>query len=40
LTRFTFGAIHPLNIESLTLAEVSEYLSALRRFESEQHQRG
>lgn len=35
LTRFTFGAIHPLNVEDLTLSEVVEYLTALDKHEAE-----
>lgn len=45
LTRFTFGAITPLNVEDLTLAELSEYLTAMDKHEAElaraqQQQRG
>lgn len=36
LTRFTFGAITPLNVGDLTLAEVSEYLTQLRVYEQQQ----
>ena len=38
LTRFTFGAIHPLNVEELTLAEIGEYLTAMDKFDAEQQQ--
>ena len=35
LTRFTYGAIHPLNVEELTLAELGEYLTAMDKYEAE-----
>lgn len=39
LTRYTFGAIHPLNVEELTFAELSAYLTAMDKHEAEQPRR-
>lgn len=36
LTRFTYGAIHPLNVGDLTMAELVAYLTALDKHEAEQ----
>ena len=36
LTRFYYGAIHPLNVESLTLRELSEYVTQMDRYEADQ----
>ena len=36
MTRFTYGAIHPLNVEELTLAEISEYLTAMDKHDTAQ----
>jgi hypothetical protein len=36
LTRFTFGAIHPLNVGDLTLAEITEYVRAMDKHAAEQ----
>lgn len=35
LTRFTYGAITPFNVEDLTIAELSEYLTAMDRHEAD-----
>lgn len=35
LTRFTYGAITPLNVEELTLAELGEYLTAMDKHDAE-----
>jgi hypothetical protein len=31
LTRFYYGAIHPLNVDQFTFRELSEYLAQMRR---------
>jgi hypothetical protein len=35
LTRFYFGAIHPLNVEQYTLRELSEYSTYMQRVQAE-----
>lgn len=35
LTRFTYGAIHPLNVEELTIAELGEYMTAMDKHDAE-----
>lgn len=36
LTQFYFGAIHPLNVEDYTLAELSEYVTAMEKAQAAQ----
>lgn len=36
LTRFYYGAIHPLNVEQFTLAELSEYVTQMEQALAEQ----
>lgn len=35
LTRFYYGAIHPLNVEQLSLREISEYLTQMDRAQAD-----
>lgn len=35
MTRFYFGAIHPLNVEEFTLRELSEYSTYMQRVMAE-----
>lgn len=36
LTRFYFGAIHALNVEDYTLAELNEYVTQMEKAQAEQ----
>lgn len=36
LTRFYFGAIHPLNVEQFSIRELSEYIVAMDKALAEQ----
>lgn len=36
LTRFYFGAIHPLNVEQFTIREISEYVVQMDKALAEQ----
>lgn len=37
LTRFYYGAIHPLNVEEFTYRELSEYVTQMDRYLAEQN---
>jgi len=36
LTHFYYGAIHPLNVEDYTVAELSEYVAQMEQAQAEQ----
>lgn len=40
LTHFYYGAIHPLNVEDFTLAELSEYVTQMEKAQAEQPEGG